>query len=106
MSGVTTRDVITGTWSAVASLPKPLSHTHNATFVKDAKVISIGGSTTGSASVADVLQYDPATNRWTTLTPLPAVISAAVADIINGHIIVTGGTSGGSQPKTDSWIGA
>src|SRR5439155_1152108 len=64
-------DVVAGTWSAVASLPMQLSHVHNATFVSGGNVITVGGSTTGEAAVADVLAYDPANNRWRTLGQLP-----------------------------------
>src|SRR5207244_817549 len=52
-------DVVAGTWSRVASLPRPMSHTHNATFVRAGNVITVGGSTTGEKSVGDVLVYDP-----------------------------------------------
>ena len=97
-------DVVTSTWSTVASLPKPISHTHNSTFVMNGKVISVGGSTTGMTSIKDVLQYDPQADKWTTIAQLPEPISATVADLINGKIIVTGGVTEGSQPKIDSWI--
>jgi N-acetylneuraminic acid mutarotase len=99
-------DVVTGTWSQVASLPKPLSHTHNSTFILGDKIVSVGGSTSGVESVADVLSYDPAANKWSTLGQLPLPLSAATADPIAGHILVTGGTSAGSIPKNDTFINA
>ena len=84
-----------------------MSHTHNATFVSAAgTVITVGGSTTGVESIADVLSYDPAANKWTTLGQLPLALSAATADPIAGHILVTGGTSAGSVPKNDTFISA
>jgi N-acetylneuraminic acid mutarotase len=97
-------DVVTGTWAQVASLPRVTSHTHNATFAVGAKVMIVGGSTTDEKSLTDVLEYDPAINRWATVGQLPVPLSAAVADLLDGHIIVTGGTSGGSQPRALTWI--
>src|SRR5439155_6367326 len=38
-------DVVTGKWTAVASLPRVTSHTHNATFVNGGEIIAVGGST-------------------------------------------------------------
>jgi N-acetylneuraminic acid mutarotase len=97
-------DVVKGTWSAVASLPRVTSHVHNATFASGGKVMIVGGSTAGEKSLADVLSYDPASNAWKAVGQFPVPISAAVADLINGHIIVTGGTSSGSVPMNDTWI--
>ncbi len=97
-------DVVTGVWSRVHDLPKVTSHVHNATFAMGGKVVIVGGSTTGETSVQDVLEYDPSANKWRTLGQLPVPLSAAVADLINGHIIVTGGTSSNSQPKASTWI--
>jgi N-acetylneuraminic acid mutarotase len=97
-------DVITGTWQKVASLPLPLSHTHNATFASAGKVLTVGGSTTALVSVADVLEYDPLTNTWKKIGDLPTPLSAVVADLVNGHIIVTGGTVQGEVPSRATWI--
>ena len=97
-------DLTNNTWSAVASLPKKLSHTHNSTVTLNGKIVSVGGSTTNSTSVRDVYQYDPATNKWTTLAQYPVAISAAAAGVIDGQIYATGGTSGSSQPRLDTWV--
>jgi N-acetylneuraminic acid mutarotase len=97
-------DVVTGAWSPVASLPRVTSHVHNATFVLGGEVMIAGGSTTGEASISDILEYSPATNAWRTAGELPVALSATVADVLNGHIIVTGGTSSSSQPRNDTWI--
>ncbi|MEO6434184.1 MAG: kelch repeat-containing protein [Tepidisphaeraceae bacterium] len=97
-------DVVTGAWSAVASLPRPISHQHNATFVLSGKVLSVGGSSNESHAQQDVLEYDPATNKWRTRGQLPVPLSATVADLLNGHLIVTGGSSQGSQPIPRTWI--
>ena len=54
--------------------------------------------------MSDLFSYDPIANKWTTLGQLPIPLSAATADTIGGHILVTGGTSAGSVPKNDTWI--
>jgi N-acetylneuraminic acid mutarotase len=97
-------DVVTGAWSQVASLPKPTSHTHNASFVLGNSIVTVGGSTSGVESMSDVFSYDPTANKWTTLGQLPIPLSAATSDPIAGHIFVTGGTSSGSVPRNDTWI--
>ena len=97
-------DVVTGTWSQVASLPRPTSHQHNSTFVMGGKLVSAGGSTHNSASLSDVLQYDPATDQWRSLGQLPVPLTAAVITLLNNHIIATGGATIDSTPRTQTWI--
>lgn len=97
-------DLVSGTWSAVASLPRPTSHTHNSTFAMGGKLITAGGSTAGIHSLTQVMEYDPATNKWRQLGELPVALSATSADLLNGHIVISGGTTEGSQPQNDTWI--
>jgi N-acetylneuraminic acid mutarotase len=99
-------NVVTNVWTQVASLPRPTSHTHNATFADGGNVIIVGGSSTDEESLQEVMEYTPATNKWTSIGQLPVPLSAAVARLIDGHIIITGGTSGASQPRTQTWISA
>lgn len=58
--------------------------------------------------------YDPATNTWTTKTPMPHAVYAAATGVINGKLYVAGGqadpTNGNNvtdlqiyDPVTDSW---
>ena len=106
-SAVHAYDVITGTWSAVKSLPRPTSHVHNATFAMNGHVVIVGGSTTDEQSLPQVMEYDPIANKWRQLGDLPVPLSAAVADLLNGKIIVTGGTTApGSQPRALTWMNA
>jgi N-acetylneuraminic acid mutarotase len=87
----------TNTWSAVARLPRARSHTAAATFVMDNRIIVAGGIDTNGASVRDVTIYNPFSNKWTELTPLPVVgafaggQSSGVAGSINGNIFYTTG---------------
>jgi N-acetylneuraminic acid mutarotase len=103
-AGVDAFDVVTGVWSAVASLPLVLSHVHNSTFLSGGKVTVAGGSTAGVTPSSDVLQYDPATNTWKEIGDLPTALSAPTVDLLGGHIIVTGGRTSAGVPTDDSWI--
>jgi N-acetylneuraminic acid mutarotase len=98
-------DVITGTWSAVASLPQPRSHTHNSTFVIGGdRLVIAGGSANDHVTLTDVLQYTEASNKWSVIGAIPEPRSAAVVKLLGDHIIATGGTTATIDPKTDTWI--
>lgn len=99
-------NVVTNVWTQVASLPRPTSHTHNATIADGGNVIIVGGSSTDEQALQEVMEYSPVTNQWITSGELPVPLSAAVARLLDGHIIVTGGTSGASQPRAQTWISA
>jgi N-acetylneuraminic acid mutarotase len=47
-----------------------------------------------------VTAYDPATNTWTSLSPLPSARFSGVAAMIGGAIYFTGGSS-----QTTTWKG-
>ena len=100
-------DVVTRQWSQVASLPAPRSHTHNSTIVIAGKrLVTVGGSGNDHVTHTDLLEYDPAGDRWFTIGHMPGARSAAVAKLIGNHIIVTGGTTADISPRTDTWINA
>jgi N-acetylneuraminic acid mutarotase len=100
-------DVATGIWSRKADLPVPRGHISASTFPLNGKIITVGGSVVGSngGNPSNTLfEYDPATNAWRTLTPLPGARKSPVADIINGTIVVNGGRTT-SAPSTTTWSG-
>lgn len=97
-------DVVNGVWEEVASLPRVISHQHNATFVLNGKVVTAGGSSNGTHSQQDILEYDPATDSWRTFGQLPVPLSATVADVLDGRLVVTGGSSEDSRPITETWL--
>ncbi len=85
-------DPATNTWAAVASLPQARSHHNASTFVMGGRIIAVGGeSAHGGARLANVTAFDPTTNAWTELTPMPVKRTAAVADQLNGVIYQTTG---------------
>ena len=106
-------DTRSKTWSNVATLPRPWSHTHTSTTVLDGKIVIVGGGTNGTSSptpLRDVMQYDPAKNEWTSLAPLPAAWEAISAKAIDGKIYTAGGATVkvnvGAYPTSDAYVGA
>jgi N-acetylneuraminic acid mutarotase len=78
-------------WREVASLPKARSHISSSTFVMNGKIIVAGGETAHEKFMADVTAYDPLSNSWQELTPLPQARLAGVAASFGNKILFTGG---------------
>lgn len=96
----------TNQWSAVASLPFPLSHTHTTTVVIKGRIVTVGGKTNDPVfpkTVADVLSYDRARNVWVALPSLPDVRQAPAAQVVRNRLYVTTGTPTGVRPQTTTW---
>jgi N-acetylneuraminic acid mutarotase len=89
-------------WTEVASLPLPRSHFEPATFVRHGRVVIIGGRERpdGRETVADVTEYDPATNRWRALAPLPEPRLAPVGTWVGNRMIVGLGGRVTSNPDS------
>lgn len=97
-------DVITGTWSQVASLPEPRSHTHNSTFVSpDSHLIIAGGATNSTVTLSDLLEYDPTTDKWSSFGQLPELRAAPSVKMLGGRIVLTGGKNEGPSEGSDTW---
>jgi N-acetylneuraminic acid mutarotase len=100
-------------WRAVASLPTPRSHFEAATFVDHGRIVVVGGrNDTASlfikgAGLADVLVYDPSSDRWATRPGLPVGIASPVALPVAGRLVVTAGASFGDiVPQRRTFLGA
>ena len=65
-------DPATDRWSAAPPMDTPRSD-HRATPLVAGRVLVLGGTTTGAASsrLATAERYDPATDRWTPVAPIP-----------------------------------
>lgn len=79
-------------WQAVADMPRPLGHISASTFENGGCLYVAGGVTQGAQSVANVIRYDAANDRWMELTPLLAPRKSPVAEIIENQWIVTTGS--------------
>src|SRR5690242_3117927 len=63
-------DLATGTWQTLAPLPQPRDH--GALVALDGWLYLIGGGILGRGVIArDVWRYDPGTDRWNAIAPLP-----------------------------------
>jgi N-acetylneuraminic acid mutarotase len=80
-------------WHDAASIPVPGDHL---AAVTDGKYLyAIGGRTlTPSDNHNAVQRFDPATNQWTPLTPLPVANSDMGAAYVGGQIVTFGGENG------------
>ena len=83
----------TNTWSAGASLPAVRSHFEPGTFVRDGRIVAVGGKSGNTNQLTDITEYDPITNTWTALTPLPARLARACR------------AAGRQQDRRDRWRG-
>lgn len=97
-------DPATDTWTRVADLPAPRSHTNAATFVLNGKIWCVGGEIAHNAPANTVWSYDPAVNKWSRHTNLPNPRRAMVALPVNGKIVATGGWVNGVQTD-QTWVG-
>jgi len=94
-------------WTAVAPLPTPRSHFEPSTFVRNGRIVIIGGRSrpTGQEATRDVTEYDPSTNRWVALAPLPEGRLAPIAAPVGDHVLVAAGATRDLPDSRVTWIG-
>ena len=91
--------------------PLPTARQGLAVAAYDEKIFAIGGET--AQGVTGILeQYNPASDRWTELSPKPEPVTEIGAAVLGGKVYVPGGrlSSGGTtdvleiyEPGTDKW---
>jgi non-specific serine/threonine protein kinase len=88
---VPSTEVFDGTsWRKVANLPTPREHLAMVTDGTFAYVL--GGRNLGADKNTDAVErYDPATQKWTSLAPLPSPRGGLGAAVADGRIVVVGG---------------
>lgn len=92
-------DPQTDRWQVRAPLPTPRSHITSSTFVLGGRLVVAGGEKGTSVpwqfeNTAEVSAYDPATDRWSALTPLPEPRRSGIAGALPaGRWIYSGGSS-------------
>lgn len=101
-------DFATDTWTRVADLPVARARFESSAFVSDGRIVIAGGVGAGSENkraMSQVTVYDPAADRWTEATPLPARLIGAVAKRLGDAVIVShGGLGGESHPQAAAWM--
>jgi N-acetylneuraminic acid mutarotase len=97
----------TNTWQMEASMPTPRAYL--SASVVNGKIYLIGGEEYSSTSpyyietnVNEV--YDPATNTWTTGTPIPAAVYGYASTVINDEIHIVGGSQASNLPGSSVFI--
>jgi N-acetylneuraminic acid mutarotase len=96
-------DPATDTWSV--KTPMPTARGFAATVVLDGRLYVMGGTDypggPGPAVIRDVVEvYDPVTDAWSSLLPLPAPRSGAAGAVVDGRIYLFGGTDGTAAVAT------
>lgn len=87
-------DASTDSWNQGANLPG-VGVENAAVVAHNGQVYVFGGSTSAfSGAVANAAVYNPATNSWQSLTPMPTARGGATAQVVNGLIYVAGGMNG------------
>lgn len=106
-------DPATDLWTAVAPLPPVVvdgvsygrGHISGSTFVRDGKIVVAGGEYRHMHSISDIVEYDPQTGSWQSVTPLPVTRYSGVARQLGATFVyATGATDGGELTNT-TWLG-
>ena len=98
-------DPAANAWTALAKLPVAKSHLEASTFVSDGHIVMAGGQVDNFQPTAQVSAYNPVTNIWSILNPLPAPRQGAIVQRVGGAVVVALGGVQTSQPQSDVWIG-
>lgn len=104
-------DPPTDTWEQLADLPTTRGGLHHVAVVAlGDHLYALGGLDTLFRASGECFRYDPATDTWTPIAPLPLPRGAAAACVLNGKIYVMGGAPrarlrdfAAYDPATDTW---
>jgi N-acetylneuraminic acid mutarotase len=101
-------NVATGQWSSKSDLPFPRSHFEPGTIVTDGRIIIVGGRANqngfGFGQIVNVTEYNPTTDSWRELRPLPLKLIAPVAVRIGDKLIVTNGGTNWKTGQLNTYI--
>jgi N-acetylneuraminic acid mutarotase len=101
-------DVASNTWSSIAPVPEPLTHSG---IASDGTSIYLAGGyitdlTTGfqAFGTSDVWRYNIAANTWSAYVPLPAARAAGAMVILNNELHFFGGVDPTRTGQTNQWV--
>lgn len=89
LSSMVRFDAFQWQWTAMPSMSKP-RHSFM-TAVLNGKIYAIGGAGADNTVLRDVEEYDPGTNRWRTLAPMPTARAMGAAVPLVDRLYVLGG---------------
>ena len=103
-------DPTTDSWTRLADMPVPKSHDESGTFIVNGKIVLAGGQVDDFQSTNNISEYDPATNQWYILAPLPNTLAGTIAQKIGSKFYVISGYDGRSgiatmQTFVGNWAG-
>ena len=114
LSTVEEYDPATDTWTRKANMPTARAYV--STSAVNGKIYAIGGTLVNPEwyrGLTTVEEYDPATDTWTTKSPMPTGRTYFSTSVVNGKIYAIGGVSAGNtdhvssveeyDPATDTW---
>ncbi|MCC9138546.1 malectin domain-containing carbohydrate-binding protein [Pontibacter silvestris] len=89
-------DAASNAWSSAADMLVPSGttgrdHIGSSVIVAGDKIVVLGGLTSHNIRTNLVSAYQPSSNTWSSLTPLPAALASGVGATLNGSIHYTGG---------------
>jgi N-acetylneuraminic acid mutarotase len=95
-------DPLRDVWTAVADLPKAVSHTEPATFAHDGRIITVGGRArpSGVENLNDIYAFEPAADRWTHLGLAPERMLGGLATVHHDTVIAGLGAPRWNFPET------
>ncbi|SHJ11502.1 Por secretion system C-terminal sorting domain-containing protein [Hymenobacter daecheongensis DSM 21074] len=96
-------DPATNAWTARANMPRAVGHITNSVFTLNNRIVVVGGRLNGAILSAHMMEYNPGTNSWRDLTPLPTGLLSPVAAVVAGRLVVNGGDDGTSPAITTTW---
>ncbi|MBA3470763.1 MAG: hypothetical protein H0T53_14090, partial [Herpetosiphonaceae bacterium] len=96
-------DPASNTWSRAADLPHGRGHITSSVFTVNGRIMLVGGTLNGGdngLASDDVLLYDPASNVWLDLPPIPGIRKTPVASISGNTLVVSTGAGYGATSNT------
>lgn len=110
----TVYDIQSNTWSTAAALPSPRNSA--AVAIIDGLIYVAGGRTMKGGNIANLDRYDPVTDEWQSLSPMPYAAGGFNGAAVGGKFYVFGGEELGVlgadgvfaqsmryDPETDQW---
>lgn len=93
-------DPASDSWTTLAAMPIGKSHAESSTFVLNGRVVIAGGQIDNFQATDSILEYDPTTNTWAHLPPLPKALEGVIVQPLGDRLFVTGGYIGSNSVAT------